>query len=120
MAPYYDNGAAFGSNLDPLRVRSYLDDGHQRERFDRRFQYCMGVQPGAKARIGELLDILMSWDRTLYSFAERLDALTDDRLTTAVDSIHTSALPEERKQLAYILLRRRRMMIRERVATHGT
>lgn len=100
MAPFYDNGSAFGSNLDPVRVRNYLSDSQQQERFDNRFRYWIGVREGERARIGDLLGELISWHPSLYSFVEKLEALSCDKLTIIMDMIDERAMSQDRKDLA--------------------
>ncbi len=119
MAPFYDNGSAFGSNFDPSKVRAYLTDENARRKFDSGFEYEMTVRPGIKGRIDELLGTLLDWHPQLYSFIERLEALTEDAVEAALHSIPESALSQDRKEFAYTLLLRRRTIIRERVAIYG-
>jgi len=55
MAPYYDNAAAFGSNLDPAKARKIMAGGW--ERFDRGFRYEIVIKGSDRPYIDQLLSV---------------------------------------------------------------
>lgn len=61
MAPYYDNGSAFGSNLDPKRVAAYIGDPDASDQFDRGFRYEIALAGSQRPKIPDLLRELVQW-----------------------------------------------------------
>ena len=55
MAHFYDNGSSLGANLMPDRLRRYIADTAQQDRFDRNFKYEMRINMDVKPSPRELL-----------------------------------------------------------------
>lgn len=109
MAPYYDNGSAFGSNLEVTKIIRHLQQGW--DSFDSGFRYEMPVGAGPYGRIGELLEEMRRWDARLAGLPRRLEALDDDIIEELVSRVHDEAMESERKEFARRLLIHRRDLI---------
>ncbi len=109
MAPYYDNAAAFGSALDPLRIELHLRKGLGR--FDRQFRYEILLREDArKPGIPELLATVRQLDPDMAGFKELVGNLTDDAIDQILASIDEpeSIMEPERWSFARVVLRSRR------------
>lgn len=108
MAPYYDNGSAFGSRLDPDRVENELS-GHL-ARFNSGFRYEVLSSSTRDSSISSCLEeaaAILPGDE----FADSLAELTDETIQQLVDSIDCPGFDQSRMDFCTILLASRRDLI---------
>lgn len=117
MAPYYDNGSAFASNLDPSRLDLYIADGEdEQSKFDHGFRYELRVKDGGpRPRLGEVLDFLLAWDRGLASLADELEEFSGSVIERVLGEACDLVADDTRRQVSRRLLERRRNAILEKV-----
>ncbi len=113
MAPFYDNGSAFGSNLSPARIRRYLEDVREQERYDAGFVYEMSVGGDRRPGLREVLRCLKDWDRTLAGIPAMIEELSTWRILELMRRIPPEVADTDRRSFARTVLERRRALILE-------
>ncbi len=109
LAPYYDNGSGFGSNLDPGTLRAKLAlpwDG-----FDRGFRYEIVIRDQCRPHIRDLLKELRGWNIGLKEFRGKLVDLTPNIIDRLVHDIPDEVISEDQRQFAAGLLLHRRDLL---------
>lgn len=114
VAHFYDNGSSLGSNLMEDRLQRYCDEPSQRSRFDRKFSYEIRVCRDRQPNIMELLEILRSWNSSLFGFIDEVVKSTNDRIDELIQTAGNCWDVEARRDFSRHLLRRRRNILLEK------
>lgn len=109
LAPYYDNGSAFGSNLGVNKLRRNLENGW--DVFDNGFRYEIGLKDACRPYLSELLAELRSRDNWFAGPVTRLSRLTNATIDRIVMPIPDEVISLEQREFAKRLLQHRRDLI---------
>lgn len=110
LAPYYDNGAGFGSILAPETIHKHLLNGGVT--FDRGFRYEITIA-GKKPGLSQLLSALRGLDQSLARFAELTEILTSESIDKLMDQFQPEVVEPARREFAKeLLIRRRQLFLR--------